>query len=306
MMTPSLAALRHFDVSGDAVRPILDVQGRVLQHRRHAGIERDGSSPPHQRRPACNCRHEPLDPPVVQRQDVVLLRFVEEELLQFLELVRIFRRDVLRLAEIFVGVVQLPLILGELGQGRQRFPRDAVPRHRGPAVMVDPAIAEHFEVLRSVARWRLRIAESVRHADALDRLLLDAVDGLRLRQFCCFQNSRCDIDDVMPLRTDTAGVFNAVGPRDHHAVARPAVVRRHLLGPLEWSVARQRPTHRNMRETVWSADSVEMFEDILRCVRNSVEQRHLIESPCQCHPRRSCRCRRRYRSPEYCHGRPAL
>src|SRR5579862_904219 len=79
--------LRYLEFGGNSVRSILDVEGRVFQHRAHAGIKRHRSPPPHQRRPARKRRHKTLDPPVVQRQHVVLFRLYEKQLLKFLKLV---------------------------------------------------------------------------------------------------------------------------------------------------------------------------------------------------------------------------
>ena len=55
-------------------------------------------------------------------------------------------------------------------------------RDRRPALVVDAAVAEHLEVLRLVPLGRLGVVERVRHADAFDRPLLDAVDEERLGQ----------------------------------------------------------------------------------------------------------------------------
>jgi hypothetical protein len=53
------------------VRAVFDVQGPVFQHPDHAWIKRHRSPPPHQRRPARQCRYQTLCTPVVKRQDVV-------------------------------------------------------------------------------------------------------------------------------------------------------------------------------------------------------------------------------------------
>ncbi len=53
-----------------------------------------------------------------------------------------------------------------------------MPRDRGPALVVDAAVAEHFEVLRLVLLGRFGVVERIRHADAFDRMLLDSVDKL--------------------------------------------------------------------------------------------------------------------------------
>ena len=47
--------------------------------------------------------------------------------------------------------------------------------HGGPALVIDAAITEHFEVLSFVLVGRLGIVEAVQHADALDWVLLHAI-----------------------------------------------------------------------------------------------------------------------------------
>src|SRR5260370_12585871 len=167
--------------------------------------------------------NEAFDAAVVERQDVVLFGLGEKEILQLLELVGIFSGDVLRLTEIVVGVVELPLILAEPGRRACDVPWDAVPGHRGPPVVVNSAIAEHFEVLRAVPGRGFRVGEGIHHTDTLDRLLPYAVDKFGLRQPRGLENSRRDIDYVMPLGPDTARVLDARWPRDHRSVSLAAV-----------------------------------------------------------------------------------
>ena len=65
--------------------------------------------------------------------------------------------------------------------------------------MVDAAVAHHLEVLGLVPLGRLSVVERVRHADAFDRALLDAVDEDRLGQARHLQNGRRDVDHMMEL-----------------------------------------------------------------------------------------------------------
>ncbi|MCY1297424.1 hypothetical protein D9M70_468630 [compost metagenome] len=101
--------------------------------------------------------------------------------------------------------------------------------------MVDRAVSQHLEVLRLVLRRGsgIRLVPCVGQADAFDRLLLDAVDRLRLRDACRLQDRRHDVDEVVELRADTARVVDMAGPGHDHALRRPAEMRRHLLYPLE-------------------------------------------------------------------------
>ena len=117
-------------------------------------------------------------------------------------------------------------------------------RHRGPALVVDAAVAEHLEVLGLVPLRRLGVVERVEHADALDRVLLHAVHRDRLGQSRRLEDGRRDVDDVVELRADLALGLDALRPVDDRAVARAAPVRGDLLGPLVGGVHRVRPAHR--------------------------------------------------------------
>ena len=98
------------------------------------------------------------------------------------------------------GVVQLPDIVVEGGQlDLSGLPRRSVSGHRGPALVVDAAVARHLEILRLAPLGRLGVVERVQHADAFDRALLHAVDEDRLGQAGRFQNGRRNVDDVMEL-----------------------------------------------------------------------------------------------------------
>src|SRR3954452_19136949 len=105
-----------------------------------------------------------------------------------------------------------------------------------PAVLVERAVSEHLEVLDVSRARRLRIVERVHHADALDRLLPDAVDLHRLGKVRRLEDSGWEGDDVVELRAGSARVLDQVRPRDPQRIARPAQVRRHLLAPLEGGV----------------------------------------------------------------------
>ena len=55
------------------------------------------------------------------------------------------------------------------------------------------------------------------------------------------EDRRAHVDRVCELRPEAAPVGDALGPADHHRVARATEVRAHLLAPLERGVARPRP-----------------------------------------------------------------
>ena len=167
-----------------------------------------------------------------------------------------------------------------------------------PALVIDPAVGDHLEVLGLAGRGRIgvRLVEGVRHAHAFDRLLLDAVDHLRRLDARGFEDRGHDVDDVVELVADAAGVLDAGRPRDRQALPRAAEVRRDLLGPLERRVERPRPRDRHVRVGRRRAPGVvelELLGD--REVQDAVVRRctgWACRAACL---RDWCRCRRRCR-----------
>ena len=145
--------------------------------------------------------------------------------------------------------------------------------------MVDRTVTHHLEILRLVRRWRFGVVrvEGVRHADALDRALLDAVDHRRLLDVRRLQDRRHDVDDVMELVTDAALVLDHGGPRNRGALADAAEVRRDLLGPQEGRVEGPAPCHRHVVvRLVRAPDVVEILELIGDRNLHAVEHRDLV------------------------------
>src|SRR3954467_2667523 len=93
-----------------------------------------------------------------------------------------------------------------------------------PAIIIDAAVGYHFEVLGLALRRGIRVGfvESVSHADAFDRLLLDAIDRLRRLDTGGFEDRRHDIDDVVELVAHATGIVDMAGPGDRHALSRAA------------------------------------------------------------------------------------
>ena len=77
-----------------------------------------------------------------------------------------------------------------------------MPRNRGPALVVDAAVACHLEVLRLMLLGRLGVVERVGHADAFDWTLLDSVDKNWLGQAGQLKNGRGNVDHMMELCAD--------------------------------------------------------------------------------------------------------
>src|SRR5271154_7151031 len=141
--------------------------------------------------------------------------------------------QVICLAPVFIGVIELPHVVVECrGFLTLEYPRRLVPRHRGPAFVINAAVAEHLEVLCLMRFGSLCIVEGVRHADALDRMLLHSVDEGRLRQTRHLKDGWRDVDHVMELTAELACPLDSLGPMYDRPVTRATPMRGDLLGPL--------------------------------------------------------------------------
>jgi hypothetical protein len=176
---------------------VLDVDHRVLAEPSHTG-EQQLAVAPDQLGPAGQGGVEPLHPPVVEGEDVVLAGFQQEQPLQLVELVGLGGGQVAGLGPV-ARAVQLPDIVVEGGQLGHHDPGGAVAGDRRPALVVDAAVAEHLEVLGLAPLGRAGIVEAVGHAGPLQGDLLHAVDHRRLGQPGHLQHSWGDVDDVVEL-----------------------------------------------------------------------------------------------------------
>ena len=91
---------------------------------------------------------EPFGRADVERQHVEARRLDEEQPLQLGELVGVLGGEVVGLGPVLLDVVELPHVVVEAVLGRQ--PRVLVLGDRGPAEVVDGAVADHLEVLGRV------------------------------------------------------------------------------------------------------------------------------------------------------------
>ena len=145
-----------------------------------------------------------------------------------------------------------------------------------PALVVDAAVAEHLEVLRLPAVGGLGVVGRVQHRDAVHGPLLDAVHRLGLRQLRGFQHGGGHVDHVVELAADLALGLDALGPMEHHAVARAAEVAGHLLGPLEGRVARPGPADGEVGERRGVAPGVDVRHHLVGFADDAVQRHHLV------------------------------
>ena len=271
------------DLGGHRMGLVLDVDDRVLRQLFHAA-EQDLAGPLDQYGPARGVRVQPLCKVVVQRQHVVAHRLDEPEPLQLVQLLRHLLGEVVRLGPVLARVVELPDVVVE---GRSFLadeqPRRLVSRHRGPSLVIDAAVAEHFEILRLVPLGSLGIAEGVQHADTLDRHLRHAVYRDRFGKPRGFEECGGDVDDVMKLRADFTLSLKSVRPVHDGTVARSAPVRSDLLGPLVRRIHRVSPADSVVVVGLRSAELVDARVQELRRLdgRGAVEVDHLVEGAVQ-------------------------
>ncbi len=207
---------------------------------------------------------------------MVLGRFLQEELLQFLELFGVLRGQIVRRTEVLFDVVQFPFVFQQ-GMPRLALPGGAVNGMGQPAVVVDAAVAEDLEVLRLVPVFRFGVVKRVDHAHAFDGRLRRAVDGLGLGQAGRFEDGRRDVDDVVPLRPHLTLGLDSLGPVDDQRIAAAAVGAGDLLRPGEGRVAGHGPAGRVVRVGVRAAQIVVVLEDFRDGFVHAIEIGHLVE-----------------------------
>ena len=107
-----------------------------------------------------------------QRIDVIALGLTVEQRHQFLQLGRVGRGEIMRLAVIFCQVVQLP---GMVADWRgfpffgEAFPGKQMAGAGPPAIFINAAIADHFKKLHVVRGGCLGIGEACGKAMAFQR-----------------------------------------------------------------------------------------------------------------------------------------
>ena len=223
------------------------------------------------------------------REDLVRLRFFQEQPFQLAKPLRLLRRKVVGLREISLEIVEFPNVLVRIPRRQSRAhrePRRQRPEGAGePAVVIDAAAAVVVEVLRVLARRRLGVGERVDNADAVDRILLEAVNYLRRLDAENLVDGRRDVVDVMELRPRRLVRLDARWPGDGHRVARAAEMRCDQLGVLERRVAGPRPAgvihvvDLRSAERLQPADLVQRLDLLLDRVRDLVLREQFADAP---------------------------
>ena len=229
------------DVGDDLVRTAADVDADRFRHRRRVADSRCTACAA---APRCGCwMREELDRASDRRaaaRSSSAPRRTRRRSSSF-SFSRILLREVLRLGAILVDVVQLPAVLVEVADAADR----RVQRGRLPAVLPDPARAEHRVVLHAASVvLRLGVVERVAHRDAVERILLDAAIDLRHLEPDDVEDRRHDVRRVVVLMAHLALRLDALGPVDDERIARAAGELRVALEHLERRAERDGPSGR--------------------------------------------------------------
>jgi len=146
----SVPVFRYHDICGNRIGSIIKTDKNIGPHSFHSLAQGHGGSSLHHGGPS-DCRGiESFKPSVIQRQNVIFFRFFHKQFLHIFQFPGIFRRKVIRQAEIFHGIVQFPFIIL---QYIVRFgaPWGLVNRACKPSVLVYPPVPQHFKVLNSMS-----------------------------------------------------------------------------------------------------------------------------------------------------------
>ena len=255
----------NVNLGGDGIRAVADVRcGR-------AG-DSPGAGPQLPMRPRGNAVGIGADEAVhgvVHRQHLVGARLGEPAADHLGQLLGLFRAEVVQFVEVFVQVVELPLVGIEGGAG-------LMPGDRLPASVPDAAMAEHLEILALLLRWLVRCGEAVGETGPFKRLLGDPTDRGRWPDAGQFEDGRSDVRDVVELLADAAPVHDQLRIVDDQRVANAAAVGV-LLVALERRVAGHRPAQGIVVVQVALADLVDVGEVLFQRVAHAVEVAQRID-----------------------------
>ena len=104
----------------------------------------------------------------------------------------------------------------------------------------------------------------------------DPVHLQRSVDACGFEDGGNDVDDVVELVADAAGILDAVRPRNCDALARAAKMRRNLLGPFEGRVHGPGPAHGHVRISLVRTPDVVEFHLVRDRNVDAIECGHLV------------------------------
>src|SRR5262249_27292595 len=164
------ASLGEVHLGGDGPRLVLEVWCGPLRDSLHSRVEDKFASTPGET--GADGRVGSTPEAGIERVHVVFLRLDVERRLQLLELIWIFCRQIVCLAEVLVDVVELPLEIVGVRLTSQYHPRQTQRCGAGhPTVLIDRPVTHQFKVLCGVSGWRLGVIKRIDEAYAVERFL---------------------------------------------------------------------------------------------------------------------------------------
>jgi hypothetical protein len=220
------------------------------------------------------CRSSRVAPRSLSGKHVVGLGLLEPQIDQLFDLVGVLVGEVVGLRAVCVGVEELPAILIEVSLAEER----TVLGHCLPALVPDPARAEHLVVLDLLAGRRIRGVEAVAHRHARQRRLLDVAQDLRDRHAAAVEDRRDDVGAVVVLVAHLAPGLDPLRPVDDQRIAHAA-----LVGVALEHLVRRRERHRPAGGVVvvalGPAELVDQRQVLLDRVGPAVEELVLVDRP---------------------------
>ncbi len=142
----------------------------------------------------------------------------------------------------------------------EQFPGRVAAGGGYPAILVDCAVAEDFEILLVMAGLRRGVGESGHKAVPFQRQLLCAIDHIGEFDAGGVEDGGHHVIDVGELLPHRLGLRGMAGPVDHEAVTRAAEMGGDLLHPLERPAGCPGPGGGVMIIEIGAAEIVEMRE----------------------------------------------
>ncbi len=250
----------------DGVAAAAHIRRDVGRHMAHSGVKHEVAPRAVEARRVFG---ETRSEAVVERQHVVGLRLAPPGLDHGREPVGFGLGQIVDFGEITIQVKQLPFI--RIERRARRVIGDCL-----PARVPEAAVAEHFEILRLGARWRVGLGEAAGKAFALDRHLRTAGDLGGRADADHLEQGGDEIDGVNELMAQLATGRNLFRPGDHQRVADAAAMGV-LLVAAQRRVGGHRPAMREVRVRIRTADAVDARELFRHRFRAEVVGAHRID-----------------------------
>ena len=146
-----------------------------------------------------------------------------------------------------------------------------------PTGVVHRPMAEHFEVLDIVVRWRVGVREGIGHRLACNRELLNTAVHRRRLDADDVVNGWRNIGDVMELVANCTAISDPRGPMHHKRNMDPTFVSV-LLVPPKRRISCLRPAPWIVRMRIRATDFWDAIDGFVGSFDHEVEELHLVQN----------------------------